>query len=66
MTKRWIRLEIDDNMTRDQYADLAHAIWATAKVALPGGGFLLKHDGVNTNSELNKRWNDLGTGVPWR
>lgn len=52
-------------MTRDQYADLAHAIWATAKVALPDGGFLLKHDGVNTNKELNIRWDDLGKGVPW-
>ncbi len=66
MPKRWVRLEIDENLTRDQYADLAHAIWATAKVALPDGGFTLKHDGVNSNAQLNKRWVDLGKDIPWR
>jgi hypothetical protein len=63
---RTITLVIDDDMELGPYADLAHAIWSAAKVAMPAGGFNLYSDGRDTPGELTERWKAYGRDLPWK
>jgi len=60
-----LTISLEADLALDAYADLAHAVWCSAKLALPEGGFSVKHDGINTSPELQARWETLARQVPW-
>ena len=49
-----------------KYADLAHAVWIAGQLAMPSGAFWVERDDHVSDADLNQRWNDLGTHVPWK
>ncbi|MDN5769291.1 MAG: hypothetical protein L0H24_00150 [Microlunatus sp.] len=69
MTKREVILEYDEDEEEPdptKYADLAHAVWMTAKVAMPSGGFTVHQGKLASHTALNQRWTNLGNQIPWR
>ena len=65
MQGRTIKLTVQGDVSADQFADLAHAIWSTVQAALSDASrFTLEVEGA-TRQELNDRWAEHGREVPW-
>ena len=64
--KRTIVVSFDGDSSPHAYSDIACSIYFALRAAVPGRGFDLKHDGINSNEELNDEYEQRGEEDPWR
>lgn len=63
---RTTTIELDDDVSAEQYTDLAHAAWMllqVAKLADPGSVIT---DTDDRNDELGQRWRFYDANYPWQ
>lgn len=60
---RYIRLTVDDNLSDDQYADLANAVWMLLRNT--HYNFYIEHDGKTSAAVLNDAWTQYGSNAVW-
>ncbi len=65
MAGRKITVHIDEALSPDDYADLAHAIWSVTYLTSAKSGFSIEVDDLASSEELQKRWEDVGAQYPW-
>ncbi|BCJ63030.1 hypothetical protein [Polymorphospora rubra] len=65
MARRWIKLELPDDLPTSKYADIGHAIYFLARAGLPDGDFQLITDDIDSPETLNARYERHAQADPW-
>ncbi|MFE7223528.1 hypothetical protein ACFU7D_01970 [Nocardioides sp. NPDC057577] len=60
---RYVKLTIQDDMTDDEYADLANTVWMVLRNTQYD--FHVEHDGRTPVGRLNASWAKYGDDAAW-